>query len=325
MSEAVPITATAASHRDLSRRVAYGRTMQYHVDGELVPADEATVSVRDRGFMYGDAAFETLRAYGGTVFEWAAHEARLRRTCEALGFADAVPDDLRDRVRATLDANDLADAYVRLSVTRGVQPGKLTPDPAVDPTVVVIVKELPRGGREGTRVWDGPAVVQTVKTRRTPDESMPAAAKTHNYLNGIRARLELQQARTESYRADEALVRTTDGYVAEGATSNLLFVDGGTLKTPSEDCDILPGVTRSAVLDLAREEEFPVETGEYTVEDVRDADEAFLTNTTWEIRPIESVDGIDVGTGPMTKLLQRLLDERIEREHYDSTHEGNNE
>ena len=289
----------------------------YHVDGEIVPAENATVGVRDRGFMYGDAAFETLRAYGGAVFAWDAHEARLRNTCDLLGFAEAVPDDLRERVRATLDTNDLDDAYVRLSVTRGVQPGKLTPDPDVDPTVVVMVKDLPRGGVEGTTPWDDPAVVQTVKTRRTPDAASPAAAKTHNYLNGIRARLELRRAETDAFRADEALLRTFDDAVAEGATSNVFFVDSGVLKTPSEDCDILPGVTRDVVMDLAREEEFPVEPGRYEVADLRDADEAFLTNTTWEIRPIDSVDGIEIGTGPMTKLLSRLFDERVERRHYE--------
>ncbi|MFD1587040.1 aminotransferase class IV [Halorientalis brevis] len=292
------------------------REYQYHVDGDLVPAADATVSVRDRGFMYGDAAFETLRAYGGTVFRWPAHEARLRRTCETLGFAEAVPGDLRDRVQETLRANDLEDAYVRLSVSRGVQPGKLTPDPDVDPTVVVIVKELPRGGVQGTTPWDDHAVVQTVKTRRTPSEAVPADAKTHNYLNGIRARLELRRAATDEFAADEALIRTTDGAIAEGATSNVFFVDGGVLKTPSDDCDILPGVTRDAVVELAQNEDFQVEAGRYEVGDLRDADEAFLTNTTWEIRPIASVDGIEVGTGPMTKLLSRLFDERVEQRHY---------
>ena len=289
---------------------------QYHVDGVLVPAEEATVSVRDRGFMYGDAAFETLRAYGGSPFEWTAHEARLQHTCELLGFADAVPDDLRARIDETLSANDLTEAYVRLSVTRGVQPGKLTPDPDVDPTVVVLVKELPRGGVDGTTPWDDHATVQTVKTRRVPDDAVPAAAKTHNYLNGIRARLELRRAATEEYRADEGLLRTADGYVAEGATSNVFFIDSGILKTPSEDCDLLPGVTRDAVMDLARNEEFPVESGQYTVGDVRDADEAFLTNSTWEIRPVDTVDGIDVGTGPVTELLVRLFDQRVEEQHY---------
>ena len=288
----------------------------YHVNGDLVQADEATVRVRDRGFIYGDAAFETLRAYGGDVFEWASHEARLRNTCDTLGFADAVPDDCRERVRETLAANDLDDAYVKVSVTRGVQPGKLTPDPEVDPTVVVQVKALPRGGTAGERVWNEPATLQTVKTRRAPDASLPADAKTHNYLTGVLARLELQRATTDEYRGDEAVLRTLDGYLAEGATSNLFFVDGGVLKTPSEDCDILPGVTRDVVVDLARAEDFPVETGRYEVADLRDADEGFVTNTTWEIRPIESVDGLELGTGPMTKLLQRLYDERVERRHY---------
>jgi len=292
------------------------RDLQFHVDGELVPADEASVSVRDRGFMYGDAAFETLRAYGGTVFEWDAHEERLRRTCETLGMADAVPDDLRERVDETLAANDLAEAYVRLSVTRGVQPGKLTPDPEVDPTVVVLAKPLPRGGVEGIPVWDGPAAVQTVRTRKPPESALPADAKTHNYLNGILARLELRRAATAEHSADEALVRDADGRLAEGATSNVFFVDGGTLKTPATGLPLLAGVTRQVVLDLAADEPFPVETGRYSVEDVRGADEAFLTNTTWELRPVETVDGIEVGGGSVTALLRRLFDEYVEAQCY---------
>ncbi|WP_424003493.1 aminotransferase class IV [Haloarcula salina] len=290
--------------------------MHYHVDGDLVPADEATVSVRDRGFMYGDAVFETLRAYGGDPFAWDAHRERLQRTAETLGFAEAVPEDLRERVDETLAANDITEAYVRLSVSRGVQPGKLTPDPDVDPTVVVLCKELPRGGRDGERVWDGPASVQTVRTRRIPSEAVPADAKTHNYLNGILGRLELRNAAAGGDPADECLLRDTDGNVVEGATSNLFFVTENGLRTPSADLDLLPGVTRDVVIDLARAEDFPVETGHYSLDAVRDADEAFLTNSTWEIRPVESVDGISVGTGPMTKLLQRLFDERVEAEHY---------
>ncbi|WP_372480550.1 aminotransferase class IV [Halomicrobium sp. HM KBTZ05] len=291
--------------------------MQYHVNGDLVPASEASVSVRDRGFQYGDAAFETIRAYGGVPFEWTAHRERLQRTAETLGFGDAVPDDLRDRVEETLAANDLDDAYVKLSVTRGVQPGKLTPDETVDPSIVVVVRELPRGGTEGESVWDDPADVQTVKTRRVPDAALPADAKTHNYLNGILARLELRRAATDRFQADEALLRDTDGNVVEGATSNLFFVTEAGLRTPASELDLLPGVTRSVVMELADAEDFPVETGTYTVDDVREADEAFLTNSTWEIRPVATVDGIDVGTGPMTKLLQRLYDERVESECYE--------
>jgi branched-chain amino acid aminotransferase len=293
--------------------------MQYHVDGELVPREAATVSVDDRGWRYGDAAFETCRAYGGEVFVWDAHRERLERTCETLGMPDAAPDDLALRVAETLDANDLTDAYVRLSVSRGVQPGKLTPREEVDPTVVVQVKELPRGGRPangGERVWDGPAVVQSVKTRKPPANAFPPDAKTHNYLNSILARLELRRASSDEYRPDEALLRDQEGYVAEGATSNLFFVDDGTLKTPAEGA-LLPGLTRRTVLDLVAEESFPVETGRYTPDDVRGADEAFLTNATWEVRPVETIDGIGMSAGPVTRLVQRLYDDLVERRCYD--------
>jgi branched-chain amino acid aminotransferase len=290
--------------------------MQYHVDGRLVLDDEATVSVLDRGFMYGDAAFETLRVYGGDPFEWDDHRERLGHTAETLGFDDAVPDDLRERVEETLAANDLADAYCKVSVSRGVQPGTLDPQPEVDPTVVVVVKPLPRGGRDGERVWDGPATVQTVRTRRIPSAALPADIKSHNYLNGILGRLELRKFAGDGDPADECLLRDIDGNLAEGVTSNLFFVTENGLRTPSAELDLLPGVTRDIVMDLAREEGFPVETGAYSLDALRNADEAFLTNSTWEIRPIETVDGIDVGAGPMTKLLQRLYDERVEAAHY---------
>ena len=285
--------------------------MQYHVDGDLVPAEAATVSVRDRGFLYGDAAFETLRAYGGDVFEWRAHVERLERTCETLDIDHGVSDaDLRVRVQEVLDANGLDDAYVRLSITRGVQPGKLTPGPEADPTVVVIAEELPRGGIDGSPVWDGPATLQTVKTRKPDDAALPADAKTHNYLNGILARNELVDA-------DEALLRDADGDVAEGATSNLFFVDDEGLHTPIDDLPLLPGVTRSVVTDLIEAEtDIPLRRGRYAPEDVREAAEAFLTNTTWEVRPVETVDGVEVGGGPVTNLLARLFDQLVERRHY---------
>jgi branched-chain amino acid aminotransferase len=296
--------------------------LRYHVDGELVPAPEATVSVEDRGFAYGDAAFETMRAYGGDVFRWEAHADRLADTCETLALDHGIADaELKRRVDETLAANDLADAYVKLSISRGVQPGTLDPDPEIDPTVVVIAKPLPRGGLGSDPVHDGPAALQTTKTRQPADRALPAAAKTHNYLNGILARLELRVT-----GADEALMLDPDGNVAEGATSNLFFVDGTALKTPSLDGPILPGVTRATVIDIAESEGIPVEEGTYAPDAVREADEAFLTNSTWEVRPVATVDGIAVDgeggdgegvAGPLTTLLSRLFDRRIEESHYD--------
>ncbi|AGN02557.1 branched chain amino acid aminotransferase [Salinarchaeum sp. Harcht-Bsk1] len=284
---------------------------QYNVDGEIVPAEEATVSVEDRGFQYGDGAFETLRAYGGDVFEWEAHADRLDRTCEALSLDHGLERaELRERIDETLAANEFDDAYVKCSITRGSQPGKLTPQPEVDPTVVVYAKELPRGGVDGDDVWDEPATLQTVKTRRMPDSAIPATAKTHNYLNGILARAELIET------ADEALLRDMDGAVVEGAASNVFFVHDDAVHTPSATRDLLPGITRRLVIDLAEDAGVPVRTGTYEPSDVREANEAFVTNTTWEVRPVDQVDGISVGGGAVTELLSRLFDELVEERHY---------
>ena len=282
--------------------------MQYHVNGRLVPAAEATVSVRDRGFQYGDAGFETLRAYGGSIFEWGAHADRLQDTCDALGMPDAVPENCRERVRETLAANDLSEAYVRLSVTRGGQAGKLTPDSDVDPSVVVIAKPLPRGGTAGESVWNNPAAVATTDVQRVPGAAIPARAKTHNYLNGILARVDAD--------ADEALLCDADGHLAEGAASNVFLVRDGTLHTPALNGPVLPGVTRRVVIDLARDAGVSVVTGTYDPDDVRTADEAFLTNTTWEVRPVAALDGDPVGGGPVTERLAAAFDERVDRRHY---------
>lgn len=286
--------------------------MQYHVAGELVEEHEATVNVADRGFQYGDAAFETLRAYNGTLFKWDAHLERLQNSCDGLGMPDAIPADLEGRVHETLEANDLGDAYVRVSITRGIQPGKLTPQVDVDPTVVIIVKELPRAGVHGEPRWDAPAVLETVETRKVNPSAIPPDLKTHNYLNGILARLELREP-DGSVRADDALLLDEDGFVAEGTTSNVFFVDDGVLYTPSLEGPILPGVTRSVVLDLAEDADIPTEHGRYRPERLHDADELFITNTTGEVWPVAELDGREIGGGPVTETLAGAFDELVEQ------------
>jgi len=284
--------------------------MRYHVDGDLVDAEDATVSVRDRGFQYGDAAFETLRAYGGQTFAWVAHYRRLEATCDALGIDhDLDARELRGRVHETLAANDLTDAYVRLSVTRGVQDGRLAPSDDVDPTVVVVVEPLPRGGTDGERVWNAPADVQTTTVEPAPDATIPSTAKTHNYLPGILGRIDAGDA-------DEALFVDDDGHITEGASSNLFFVADGTLHTPSADLDLLPGVTRWAVTELADDLGIPVEAGHYDLGDLYAADEAFLTNTTWEVRPVARVDDTSYSTCKVGAALAREYAEEVERRHY---------
>lgn len=286
--------------------------MIYNVNGELVEREDATVSVTDRGFRYGDAAFETLRAYGGHVFRWQSHATRLDATCRSIGLDHDLDDgDLRARIYETLHANELEDAYIRLSITRGPQAGGLDPKPTQDPTVVVVVKELPRGGTQGRDVWERPAELETVEVQRTPSEVIPASAKTHNYLNGILARRELSDG------ADEAMMCDSNGFVAEGVTSNLFFASDGTLHTPSLDCPVLPGITRKTILELAESEGIPVESDAYDPSCFYHADEVFCTNTTWEIRPVMRVDDSKFDApGPITSTLTTAMNARIEKECY---------
>jgi branched-chain amino acid aminotransferase len=289
----------------------------YHVDGELVPASQATVSVRDRGFRYGDGAFETVRIYDGEIFAWDRHAERLTESCRILDLDHGLSTEvLATRIRETVAVNGLSEAAARLSITRGVQPGALTPVTDPEPTVVVTVHALDRGGIHGEPSWEEPATAIVADTRRVPNAAIPARAKTHNYLNGILARLEAREA-----GVDEALLLDGDGKLTEGATCNCFLVDDGVLRTPALDGPVLPGITRAVVLECARSTDVPIETGRIDPTALRSADEAFLTNSTWELRPLATVqidgEAVAVGGGPVTDQLQAEFDAYIEERHYE--------
>ena len=149
----------------------------YHVNGEVVPASEATVSVRDRGFLYGDAAFETLRAYGGTVFECDTYIGRLWNTCETLGMGDAVPEDLTERVDATLAANDLTNVYVRVSVTRGTSRGNSRLGPRFPPRSSSSSPRSRAGARRGRRRGTAPRPSRRSERGPSPTARFPPARR----------------------------------------------------------------------------------------------------------------------------------------------------
>jgi branched-chain amino acid aminotransferase len=279
------------------------RTTYYHIDGEIVPAEEAVVSAWNRGLLYGDGFAEWLRVYGGQVFEWSAHERRIEKRCEALSIP--VPEDLDERIEATLAANDRSEALIRFSVTRGGGP-VLTPDLDADP-VVLIGALAPPGSPDGSDIESNPVVVQTVTTRRGGEEDPLDERATR-----LRAHLELARAATDRYRAEEALLRDRDGFAIGGTSADLLFVDESALRvSASEPVSTL----RPVVCDLAREEDIPVETGRYSPSAVREASEAFLANAVDGIRPVSQLDGIAVGDGPVTRLLAATLEELIESEY----------
>jgi len=303
----------------MSEEAADEYLRRYHVDGELVPASQATVSVEDRGFAYGDAAFETLRAYGGEVFRWDDHAARLADTCETLGLDHGLSGD-RPEVPDRRDARgQRPHGRLRETLYHARGPARhARPQPEVDPTVVVIAKPLARGGVDSTPVHDGPAAIQTTKTRKPSSRALPADAKTHNYLNGILARLELRV--TGAGRGADA--RSGRGTSPRGDRERLLR-----RRYRPQDA-------------LARRADPPGRDPAHRDRDRRGGGDSgrgghlragrgargrrgFLTNSTWEIRPVETVDGIAVDgdgegvEGPLTALLSRLFDRRVEERYYD--------
>lgn len=275
------------------------------IDGKLVEADAAVVSVYDRGFLFGDAVFEVLRSYGGKAFALEAHVARLRgsaaRVAMVLPWDDAT---LRKDVEQTVAAAGGGDLYVRVVVTRGSGPMSLDPDTARSPLRVVLVQPVAPPPREAYAV--GIAAV-TVRTRRTVDGTEAEGAKVTNYLPNL---LAMRDAKARG--GGEALVVDSTGNVLEGATSNVFAAAGGRLVTPPESAGILAGITRRHVVDAARRSGIPVVEEPLPLATLCGAEEAFITSSIREVVPVVKIDDRVIGSGapgPITRKLHRALRE----------------
>ncbi len=271
-----------------------------YLNGAIVEAEKAVVSVFDHGFLYGAGVFETFRAYERRLFLFDAHMDRLFSGLEELGIClqmDRV--ELRQAVLQTVAANRLQDAYIRLSVTAGAAGLGLSAEDYTRPTVLIMVKPVPCF--PDAMYVKGKRLITVSIPRNTPEGH--TRHKSHNFLNQILAKKELG-AQDDA----EGLMLTREGLVAEGLVSNLFLIRGGRLLTPTLATGILPGVTRGFVLRLARELGIPAEEQDFHREELLVADEIFLTNSIQEIVPVYEVDGVAIGEGkrgPLTEVLQQ--------------------
>lgn len=273
--------------------------MWIYLNDRFVPEDEAVVSVFDHGFLYGDGVFETLRAYRGRAFMLGEHLARLERSASRIHLTVPVGKErLADLVRESLERNQLREAYLRITVSRGA--GEVGLDPALckHPTLVIIAK--PFQPYPDSFYSQGVSVV-IAKTRRNLPEALPPQVKSLNFLNNILAKMEAQAA-----GAHEALLLNHQGDLTEGTTSNVFVVQGERLRTPAVECGILDGITRGLILRLARDLGIPAEEGRLTADDLFVADECFLTNTTQEVLPVTRVDDRSIGGGAPGAVTRRL-------------------
>jgi branched-chain amino acid aminotransferase len=274
--------------------------MQVYMNDGLVPLKDAKVSIMDHGFLYGDGIYETLRVYEGVVFMLDEHVRRLEHSAFHIGLnLPKSPDEIKGNVYDTLAANRLRDAYVRLTVSRGAGPVGLDPALCPRPTYIVYAEELKPYPQ---RFYEEGMSAVIAKTRRNLKEAINPQIKSLNFLNNILAKIEAIKA-----RADEGLMLNHEGYLAEGTVSNVFFVSlrGGAraLCTPSLDCGILEGITRDLVIDLAQRNDMKLIEGEFTAEDLHEAEEVFITSTIMEVMPVGKVDEVRFKVGEVTKLL----------------------
>lgn len=276
------------------------------INGRVHAPDEAKVSVFDRGFLYGDSVFETIRTYRGRPFALEQHLARLARSAELVFIELPVPlATLEAEVRQTLAESGNDESYVRVMITRGESALGLDTRLAARPSRVIIVAEL---SLPPARYYQEGIATVTYRTERATDATAAEGAKVGNYLVSV---LAMRQASLAG--AAEALIVDARGAVVEGATSNVFMLDQGTLVTP--DVGILQGITRAEVLRAAADLGLPVRFRAPSLQELLAADEAFITSSLRELLPVVKVDGTPIGTGRPGNQTQRLharFKERIE-------------
>jgi branched-chain amino acid aminotransferase len=284
--------------------------MKIYLNGKLVEKQDARVSVFDHGLLYGDGAFEGIRAYSGVVFRLKHHIDRLYETCHSMMLdIGMTKKDMTAAVVKTLKANGLKSGYVRLVVTRG--DGDLGLDPRKcksGPNVIIIADNITLYPEE---LYKNGLTIVTVPTVRNHPEAINPMLKSLNYLNNIMAKIEANNA-----GVPEAIMLDGSGYVAECTGDNIFMVKGGMLKTPLQGR--LRGITRDAVMELAaRKLKLDVQETLITRHEFFNADEVFLTGTAAELIPVVKIDGRVIGggkPGPVTLKLLKLFHAAVRRD-----------
>ncbi|MFQ5863525.1 MAG: aminodeoxychorismate lyase [Candidatus Brocadiales bacterium] len=271
-----------------------------YLNGDVVMEDEAVVSIRDRGFLYGDAIFETLRSYDGRPFMLKDHLERLMASAHALGIhTEHTTDELHQAVMHLLDLNKLKDAYIRITLSRGEGGKGLMPDATSSPTLVI--ENRPLRPYPDELYKKGIRLIVSDYRRSTSDPI--ARHKTANFLTGIQARQEASKKDNQ-----DALFLDTDGNVCEGTVWNIFMVEGSRVVTPSTTVNILPGITRKVVLKICRDKGIATSEELFPAERLLEADEVFITSSLMEIMPVATIANHRIGTKIPGKITRRLME-----------------
>jgi len=275
-------------------------SFKVYINGTLYDKDDAKVSVYDHGLLYGDGVFEGMRSYGGNVFRLKQHLERLWNSARAIRLEIPMTlESLADAVNQTLETNEIRDGYVRLIVTRGAGTLSLDPNKTSNPQVIIITDHITLYPDE---YYENGLEIITVSTIRNHPAALSPRIKSLNYLNNILAKMEGLQA-----GCVEALMLNHKGEVAECTGDNLFLIRNDQLYTPPIDAGILEGITRDAVMELARADGRHVQEIPLSRHDIFIADECFLTGSAAEVVPVVKVDSRKIGDGSPGQVTRELM------------------
>jgi len=272
------------------------------INGAFMPLDEAKVSIEDRGFQFGDGIYEVVRTYRGRPFSLDAHLARLDRSAAALDLTQPYSRaDWTHHVLEGIKRASYPEAKIYIQITRGAAPRDHAYSDEATPTVVMTVREFHPLDRSIQATGVEAITTEDIRWGRCDIKSV-------NLLANVLARQQVKQA-----RVFEAIL-VNAGLVTEGAISNVMVVQGGTVVTAPEGSRILSGITRAVVLGLALSEGLPIQERFVSQTDLYEADEVFLTGTTVEVLAVVRIDGKVIGDGrpgPITKRLAASFTRRV--------------
>lgn len=282
-------------------------SIKINFNGEIL--DDAGISVFDHGFLFGDSIYEVLCTHRNIPCFVDKHLKRLRNSADGISLKIPWNDARLDQeIRRTVEVAANREAYTRIVITRGTGEIDIDPSSCASPNVLIYVTPLKGAPRE---YYDNGINVALVSIKRNAKDALNPEIKTGNYLNNVLAKMEATRL-----GAKDALMLNAAGYLTECTTSNFYFVSDGRVKTPSLECGILAGITREIVMSIAQENGILVEEGNWRLEDLARAEEAFATGTIRRVMPVTFLDGKPIGNGKpgsITLQLMRLYDAVLER------------